>query len=428
MNRSGTRRAACALLACLALLVGSAAPAAAGDVRVRHTLFGVHDKSLDSFATLHPGSVRLWQLNAAWRDVETTPGHYNWTLLDHEIDGAHAAHVSVTMVVALTPSFYASEPSKPPRDITHYQDFIKALMLRYGTRISAYQVWNEANVINFWSGTMQEMAQLTKAMWQTRNEFDPSAEVVAPPLTARLGSQLKGLSSYESQRVDGVPVWHYYDVAAFNLYPLPTYDGRPGVPEDSLSLLAEVKRRLHQAGVPASKPIWNTEVNYGLLSGALAGQHAEVISEARQASNVLRTYLLNAAHGVKRVFWFRYDMGRILPSHGGGTIANTLLSVPRLPTQLTTGGGAYLLAQQWMHGRLIGSRKAAPCPTDRHGTYTCTVTDSTGTRRIYWNPFHRAKVRLAPGARKAQDVLGFVRKVQGGSRLTVNYQPVMVRH
>ena len=56
-----------------------------------------------------------------------------------------------------------------------------------------------------------------------------------------------------------------------------------------------------------------------------SGAPAAPISPARQVANVMRTYLLNAARGVKRVDWYAYDMGA-LP--GGGTLGNTLLTDP----------------------------------------------------------------------------------------------------
>jgi hypothetical protein len=56
------------------------------------------------------------------------------------------------------------------------------------------------------------------------------------------------------------------------------------------------------------------------------------------------------------------------------------------------------------------------------------VTDASGTRRIYWNPFHQATVRLAPGARQVHGLLGSTRHVAAGSRLIVDYRPVMADH
>jgi hypothetical protein len=110
----------------------------------------------------------------------------------------------------------------------------------------------------------------------------------------------------------------------------------------------------------------------------------------------------------------------------GGTIGNTVLSDPTNSSAVTPAGKAYALVQSWMHGTLEGSGSARPCAKDSHGTYTCVVKDSSGTRRIYWNPNHKATVKLAANARHAQGILGAISKVQSGSKLTVDYRPVMV--
>jgi len=414
-------------LCLLAGLTVACGPAQANNVRVRHSFFGMHDASGLSFGPLHEGSVRLWDVGVEWQQVETAPGKpYDWTRLDQLITEAQAARVSVTMVVAMTPTFYntAHDPTKPPADMAHYRAFVSALMHRYksfhGKRgISAYQSWNEPNIKTFWTGSMRQMAQLGQILRQVRNQVDPRATVVAPSMVTRLPFEQDWMKKFFATKLHGTPVWRFYDVLALSLYPLAKYGDRIGTPEDTIGLLHQVKRKLHHDGVPSSKPIWNTEVNYG----SVGGQAVPQLSRSRQAAFVLRTYLLNAANGLKRVFWYRYDMGEVA---GGGTFINTLLSQPGDPTQVTAAGHAYLLMQKWMHGTLQGTRTHAPCPTDSKGTYTCVVKDSSGTRRIYWNPFHKATVRLASSARHKQGVLGGTSPVNGGSKLTVDYRPVMV--
>ena len=244
-------------------------------------------------------------------------------------------------------------------------------------------------------------------------------------MVSRLGYQQIGLEKYYHQLVGGKPVWRYVDAVALSLYPLPTYGSRTGVPEDAIVQLKTVKHLLRQQGVPGSKPIWNTEVNYGLQSGSKGGTAAAPISAARQASNVVRTYLLNAANGVKRVFWYRYDMHRL---SGGGVLANTVLTDPDDDTQVTAAGHAFARARQWMHGTLLGMPGHRPCPRDRHGTYTCVVKDSSGKRYIYWNPFHGAKVTLPRRVHHIQGVLGKTSPVQPRSTIKVTFKPVMVSH
>lgn len=431
---SGRRRSALVawLVTVLGMPIGTAAPALAQHVHLSHTLFGMHDGSFTptepSYATLHEGSVRLWDVGVSWPEVEVAPGVYHWGLLDHRVADAQAAHASVTMVVAMTPSFYGPSPTRPPRNLQRYRSFVAALMRRYrhfhGSRgIDAYEVWNEANISTFWTGSPLQMAQLSRAMYDVRNRVDPHAKVIAPPMVARLGYQLAWLRHFYGLRLHGTPVWRYYDALAFSLYPLPRYGRRAGGPEDVVTLLREVRARLHGAGVPRRKPIWNTEVNYGLQSGALGGHRAVRISDAKQASYVVRTYLLNAANGVKRVFWYRYDMGLL---QGGGTLSNTLLSTPGVPTHVTPAGHAYRLVQHWMTGTLVGPGGHRPCQRDSRGTYTCVVSYAGGTRRIYWNPYHQARVTLARSARARQGVFGATSSIRGGSRLTVDYRPVMV--
>jgi hypothetical protein len=414
-----------ALVATLALV--ACMPASASNVRVRHSLFGMHDgtPTSSSYGQVHEGALRLWDVGVQWQQVETSPHHYQWGRLDQLVSAAHARHAEVTMVVAGTPSFYSGTPwNVPAKQIAAYKAFVKAMMNRYRPDhwkyrgIAAYQVWNEANIKTFWSGSVGRMAELTRAMDQVRDHVDRHVKVIGPAMVTRLKFELKGLASYYHQRVGGLPVWRYVDAVGLSLYPQARYGRRAGVPEDSMGLLRAVKKALHRDGVPGSKPIWNTEINYGLGSGS-----TKPISAARQASNVMRTYLLNAAAGVKRIFWYRYDWGR-LPD--GGTLGNTLMTSPDSSSAVTPAGKAYLRAQQWMHGTLLGTQRSAPCAKDTHGTYTCVVKDGTRKRYIYWNPFHGAKVRLPKGVHHLQGVLGGKTSVKPRSLLKVAYKPVMV--
>jgi polysaccharide biosynthesis protein PslG len=425
-----------ALVATLALV--GCMPAAASDVHVRQPFFGIHDstKSALSFAEIHSGAVRLWDAGVQWQEIETrrpTNGHhhYNWTKLDTLVSRAQQAHAEVTMVVGRTPRFYSKDPTQlPPKSIPAYRSFVQALMQRYkkfdGHRgIDAYQVWNESNVSTFWTGSIAEMGQLTKVMHDVRNKVDKGALVVAPSMVTRLDYQLGGLTKFYAQRVGGRAVWRYVDAIALSMYPLPTYGRRAGVPEDSIRQLNHVKRLLHQDGVPSTKAIWNTEINYGLQSGSKGGTRTTPISDARQASNVMRTYLLYAANGVKRVFWYRYNWWK-LPT--GGNLSNTLLTSPTDSSHVTAAGHAYRRVQQWMHGTLLGTAHGRPCPKDRHGTYTCVVKDGTGKRFIYWNPFHTDTVRLPRSVHHVQGVLGATSAAKPGSTLKVTYKPVMASH
>jgi polysaccharide biosynthesis protein PslG len=429
-----------ALTGLLAGLVAATTPAVAGEGRAPHrahhrahgihvppAYFGLHDGSRQAYGHLPFGSLRLWDAGVAWRDVETSPGHYSWARLDSLVSAAQAHHVQVTLVLAMTPSFYADAPTRTPAHLRDYRRYVRAVMTRYrsfhGHRgIRAYQVWNEGNISPFWTGTPHQLAQLTRVVAQVRHHVDPRATVVAPSFAVRLRYQRTWLSRYLHQRVDGRRVWRYSDANAVSIYPKPTYGGRVGGPEDAMALVHLARLRYAAAGVPRRMPLWATEINYGVTGGAVGATSARPISERRQVANVLRTYLLGAAHGLQRVFWYRYDWGRVAD---GGTLGNTLLTVPGEYDRLTAAGRSLRIARAWLHGRLVGTRGRGPCARGRHGTYTCTVRFRGGVRTIYWNPHREVRIRVPASARRVS-LSGRSIARGAASTVRVGYRPVMV--
>ena len=401
-------------------------------VRVPRTFFGIHDGSQQAYGRIPFGSIRLWDAQVTWRQVETAPGVYDWSRLDSLVSAAQAHHVQVTLVLAMTPSFYADAATLPPSDLSHYADYVRAVMTRYrdfnGRRgIAAYQVWNEANISTFWTGTPGQLAELTRTVHDVGAEVDPQATIVAPSFAVRLPYQRQWLSDYESQVIDGVPVWRYYDANALSLYPMPTSGHRTAGPEDAMRLLGRARHRLAQAGVPVRKPLWASEINYGVRSGTPGQLAAQPISRHHQVANVIRTYLLGAAHGLARVFWYRYDWGELPAASGGGTLGNTLLAVPGQPDRVTAAGRALATAADWLHGRLIGRHGRRPCAQQRSGLYTCVIRYRGGVRRIYWNPRHRERVRLPAHATYRQVAPGRAHEVGRHNAIRIGFRPVMVQ-
>ena len=423
---------AAALASALVVSVTPASPAAATSVTIDKRLFGVHDSSLGSLGNGVVGSLRLWDTGTTWREIETSPNVYDFSRLDKIVTAAQAKNVEVTLVLGMTPDFHSPGGARAmPPDISTFTRYVQAVVSRYrswnGRRgIAAYQVWNEANVTNFWTGTPLQMAQLTKATWNAVKSIDKGALVVSPAFAARINEQIRGITRFAFARVDGIPAWKFVDVMSLNLYPLDKYGSTLGTPEKSMELLAKARRLLGFGGLPASKPIWNTEVNYGMRTGAYGGTRASAISAERQAAYVIRTYLLNASRGVKRVFWYSYDMGTLA---SGGTLGNTLLTSPADRATPTLAGKSVGLVRGWLlSGKLIGASKSAlPCAKDGKGTYTCVIKYSGGVKRVYWNPTKKATVIAAKGASYKVGGSGVRARVKSRAKVVVDYRPVMVR-
>jgi hypothetical protein len=400
-------------------------------IRVPRAFFGLHDGSQQAYGRVAFGSIRLWDAQVTWREVETAPGVFDWTRLDSLVSSAQEHHVKVTLVLGMTPSFYADAATLPPAQLTSYADYVRAVMTRYrlfnGRRgIAAYQVWNEGNIGAFWTGTAHQLADLTRIVHQMGSEVDPGATIVAPSFAMRLPYQRRWFTHYQSQRLDGVPVWHYYDANALSLYPMPTSGHHTAGPEDAMALLGPARNRLARAGVPHRMPLWASEINYGVRSGTPGQLAARPITRRHQAANVIRTYLLGAAHRLSRVFWYRYDWNELPASSGGGTLGNTLLTVPGRPDLVTRAGRALATTAAWLHGRLVGRHGHRPCARDGTGLYTCVIRYRDGVRRIYWNPRHRERVRLPARAAYRQLAVGDVQRIGDRNAIRIGYRPVMV--
>jgi hypothetical protein len=408
-------------------------------VKVDPRLFGVHDANWNSLHRTGTGQIRLWDAGVQWGQVFPTMGTPNWTRLDAVVQTAHANGTEVTLVLGLSPSYAAATSTSAP-DLGMYDAYVRAVMDRYspakwGYRgIANYQVWNEANISTFWTGTYDQLGQLVKTAYLARNAVDPGAKIIAPAMVARLGYQQAGIQKFYATKVGGVPVWKYVDAVSLNLYPVDKYTdshgtNRPGTPEDSMALLRQAKALLAKDGVPRSLPIWNTEINYGMHTGSLGGTAAAPIADQLQVAYVMRTFLLNAAQGVKRVDWYAYDMGNLPPTSGGAPLGNTLLTDPtnRAAGTLTPAGYAFSRVQSWMKGTLIGTTTKRPCAADRYGTYTCVIRYASGMGRVYWNPWRTRTVTLVSSAHHKVSESGTSSKVRGGSKLKVGYQPVLVR-
>ncbi len=191
------------------------------------------------------------------------------------------------------------------------------------------------------------MAQLTRITYAAVKGVDRGALVIGPAFASRIAEQTRGMGFFYYYRFpdNRVPVWHYMDAISLNLYPKAFYGSKAGTPETSMALLAAARTQMRLRGVPDSKPIWNTEINYGLESGGTGASNA--ISYELQASYVLRTYLLNAANGIKRVHWYAWDK----PSLGNTKMSFASTGGP------TLAGKAFGLAQSWLSGAQAGRRQ-----------------------------------------------------------------------
>jgi xylan 1,4-beta-xylosidase len=182
-----------------------------------------------------------------YREVDGEPVH-DFTGVDRVYD--HVLSLGLTPVVELSfmPRDLASDPTKtvfeygaivsPPKDWDRWYDLVRGLVAhlveRYGLeRVRdewSFEVWNEANLEVFWSGTPEEYFRLYDVTAAAVRAVDPGL-VVGGPSSAAAGwvEELLGHVDDSGSPVDFVST-HTYGSPPLDFRPTLERHGRAGVP------------------------------------------------------------------------------------------------------------------------------------------------------------------------------------------------------
>ena len=345
--RTSKKLAVCA--ATLALLASAIAPAAhASDVAVPGTEFSL---GLAPEVTGSPGVpatyIRLWDMNTAWRDINPSPGVFNFTVMDQRVAQAEAAGAKPLVVLGLTPQWAAKDPTagdprwgagtaSPPSNPDTYTAYITAIMQRYGSRIGAVEVWNEANLQTFWTGTPAEMADLTARAYKAIKAISPSTQVIAASTTTRLSNAVATFFAPYATALKALG----YPIDAWTLHTYPA--GNQG-PSDRYQDILEWRGVLIDATQddPAAlnKQVWDTEINYG-LAGPGPIPHTDFDANT-SGQYVARTFVDSVRLGIDATFWYMWTASSF-----------SLLGV-QMFNGTTTTIGAYNTARAWLTGATL---------------------------------------------------------------------------
>ena len=345
---------------------------------VEQSLFGMHVFNLQDgvFPTVPVGSIRLWDNETTWSSIETAQDQFNWAKLDKAVETANANGVTdILMVLAGTPFWASAAPDSGgaagvlpgaagmPRDLADWDDWVTQVVTRYKGRITAYQPWNEANLLTFSTGTPAEMAELTKRAYDIIKRIDPAATVVAPSTGTRLGGPFKRFyPAYLAElKARGWPV---------DVWSAHTYPASVGTPVDRARLARTYLGVLTAAGAP-DLPVWDTENNFGLAGPGPTNPDQDI--EGRRAAEwTARTYLDALRLGISRVYWYSWGP------------YNDLVGI-----QMNTGSRgaiAYATLQDWIVGatfdKCIGLARVQ-----------CTFTKDGVKSRIVWMEQGRGKFK-----------------------------------
>jgi hypothetical protein len=326
------------------------------------SLFGMHIHRIGAgtpWPAVPIAGWRLWDAHVTWPDLEPVRGQWRFGNLDKYLSAAEGHHAEVLLVLGLSPQWASARPDEhsvygpgraaEPNDLNDWRDYVTAVVTHCGTRVRAYEIWNEPNLKPFWSGSTDQLVILTREAAQIIRSINPQALIVSPSATASYGT--KWLAEFLNKGGG-----QYVDVIGYHFYV------NPEPPEAMVPIIQQIRQIMATNGAD-SKPLWDTEVGWS--------KPKPFLSEDLAAAYLARAYILNWAAGVQRLYWYAWD------NHAWVT----LQTVEDDNQTLKSAGQAYGLIQKW----LVGARMDS-CNQDADHTWNCEFDRNGSMQWIIWNP------------------------------------------
>lgn len=350
--------------------------------------------------------IRLWDTFTYWGLIETSRGTYDWPALDRWLDQAHAHGADVLYTFGVTPIWASSNPTAkcdynpggcyPPQNMQDWDDFVRAMATHAGGRIKYWELWNEANQHEYWSGGIPALVTMAQHAYTIIKSIDPSAKVFTPSgvggATDTSTFLDKFLAAGGGQYVDGI---------AFHGY----VNSIPSAPEDVNRIVDAVRGVMAKYGL-SGKPLWDTESSWGPAN--------HLPNEDDQIGFVARHYVLQWSKGVQRDYWYAWN------DTNYGTLWDIGTHLIRRP------GVAYKELDSW----LSGAEMTTPCVMSPDSTWTCGFTLRDGMpAQVVWNSSVSASSTLlfrpAPNYVRFKSLDGSAAQISGGS-VQVSNKPLLL--
>ncbi|HVN18029.1 MAG TPA: glycosyl hydrolase [Dongiaceae bacterium] len=371
---------------------------------IPETFFGMHIHRATvstPWPSVRFGTWRFWDTHTTWAQLEPRKGQWDWNIMDASVQLATQHGVEVLYTLGRTPQWASARPDErgrnpnaPPggmaeaRDLQDWKNYVRTVATRYKGRIHAYEVWNEPNLPNFYSGTPEKMVELARDAYTTLKEVDPSITVVSPSAVGPTG--LPWLQEYLEQGGG-----KYCDVVGYHLY----VRGNP--PEAMLDFIDGVHSAMKKNGI-SDKPIWNTEAGW---------LQPYRIDPQDEPGYIARAYLLNWADGVTRFYWYAWD-------NQGARVRMT----EQDESTSTPAARAFGELRAWMVGARMESARQR-----EDGTWMCKLTRDDHGSWALWNPDRNVKVDV-PKDWNVKNIrtLSGDRQAISGNKVEVGATPILL--
>jgi hypothetical protein len=417
------------------------------------------------------GSLRMWDTATGWAQINTSPGHYDFTgNFDGFINSAPAG-VDLLYNLARTPNWASSNPNDsncsyntndypngggngqcwPPIDLNSdgsgtdqdWIDWVTAVAqhnVSNGDKIKYFEIWNEWNIQKFWQGTPAQLVRMEQdarcivegppAGFTCKENnsiysgtgIDKAAKIVTPsPVGAHTNIDQVAieLTLYlaAAPATSGIQGGTFADVIGFHGYVGTTPNsGLCPSPEEVTTVVTDMNGSL--TSNVAGKPWFNTEGGWSKASDE------GFTDPDRQAAFLARYFLVQKSLGVDRVYWYRWDA---TSTYGGALWTSS--------TGPTEAASAWDEVNKWMVGKTLSSA-CTPNTGGQPSVWSCGLTSGSWKGLAVWDAGQDCTSSSCPtpnvtvpagGYTQYLDLAGNKNTVSGGT-VPVGAKPVLLEN
>jgi hypothetical protein len=353
-----------------------------------------------------PGMIRLWDSQVQWHALNRGAGTYQWKTLDGYLD-AIAAHQPRDAMYTLgyTPCWDTKRPCErpgwgsidPPSDLSasgsaSLNAFVTALVGHCSPAghcvkdyIKYWEMWNEANAPQFWSGSVEQLHDLmSPAVTIIRNKI-PGALVLTPPANGGDTDWMKDWLNEENKK------GRLSDIYSIHLYL------QNGLPEKRFAKIKDMIDLKNSTPGWSNTPWMDTETNFHAATFACDTKY----SSDDCVGQMVRWHLLQYAYGAQQVNWFFFNT----------TIGRN-----------TDYSNAYHAMMDW----LVGGHFTAEC-SESSDVYTCPFVERDGHNAMFaWSVSGNRSYTPASRYANFKDLSGGTTAISRGQPVSVGVKPIML--
>lgn len=170
-----------------------------------------------------------------------------------------------------------------------WKNWVAAIAVHSAGRIKYWEIWNEPHNAYYWNGTVAQLVRMAKDARSVILSIDPQAVMLTPPIHGTW--QTLYFAAGGAQYADVITYHGYVYKAICGVYPKAS---------DELKMISSVRSLMATYG-QSSKPLWHTEVSWG-VTAATCFYDPDLQSAFRA-----QLLMLHQSAGIRRVFWYMYN-------------------------------------------------------------------------------------------------------------------------